>query len=104
MTMPRSDSTFNELHIREKLILLSEIIQWMISISKEFDQRTERTIIDRVIDLMSIDTMLSYYIDYERYANSVLNKDKMENLKLKMDLDEALTELKILRETIENNL
>tara|TARA_R110000822_G_scaffold92234_1_gene212424 strand:+ start:2868 stop:3176 length:309 start_codon:yes stop_codon:yes gene_type:complete len=102
--MPRSDSTFNELHIREKLILLSEIIQWMISISKEFDQRTERTIIDRVIDLMSIDTMLSYYIDYERYANSVLNKDKMENLKLKMDLDEALTELKILRETIENNL
>lgn len=91
-----SDSTFNELHVREKQYLLSAIVMWLndeAAVTK--DSQLQNEIINKVIDLMEVDKVLSYFVDYEISTTRFLHEARLENLKLKV-------ENQTLRDTINN--
>ena len=59
-----SDPTFNELHIREKQLVLGDTLLWMNQMAQEEDDiRYQNEIINRVIDLIEIDRVMNYFIE-----------------------------------------
>ena len=94
--MHPSDSTFNELHVREKQYLLAAIVMWLNDeASVTSDRKLQNELINKVIDLMEVDKVLSYFVDYEITTTRFLHEARLENLKLK-------SENNTLKDTINN--
>lgn len=98
-----SDPSFNELHIREKQILLGEILIWMNDLAQDSPStREQNDIINRVIDLIEIDRILNYFIDFERSSNRFLNDARRENAKLRYDVYEKDLRIDELQKALDN--
>lgn len=103
-----SDPTFNELHIREKQLLLGETLLWMNQMAQEEDDiRYQNEIINRVIDLIEIDRVMNYFIDFERSSNRFLNEARLQNARLKhenQELKEVITNLQNALDNAASNI
>ena len=103
-----SDPTFNELHIREKQLLLGDILLWMNQMAQEEDDiRYQNEIINRVIDLIEIDRVMNYFIDFERSSNRFLNEARLQNARLKhenQELKEVITNLQNALDNAASNI
>ena len=103
-----SDPTFNELHIREKQLLLGDTLLWMNEMAQgEDDIRYQNEIINRVIDLIEIDRVMNYFIDFERSSNRFLNEARLQNARLKhenQELKEVITNLQNALDNAASNI
>ena len=103
-----SDPTFNELHIREKQLLLGDTLLWMNQMAQEEDDiRYQNEIINRVIDLIVIDRVMNYFIDFERSSNRFLNEARLQNARLKhenQELKEVITNLQNALDNAASNI
>jgi hypothetical protein len=103
-----SDPTFNELHIREKQLLLGDTLLWMNQMAQEEDDiRYQNEIINRVIDLIEIDRVMNYFIDFERSSNRFLNEARLQNARLKhenQELKEVITNLQNALDNAASNI
>ena len=103
-----SDPTLNELHIREKQLLLGETLLWMNQMAQEEDDiRYQNEIINRVIDLIEIDRVMNYFIDFERSSNRFLNEARLQNARLKhenQELKEVITNLQNALDNAASNI
>jgi|TARA_R110000822_G_scaffold35184_6_gene99302 hypothetical protein len=98
-----SDPTFNELYIREKQINLGAILIWMNEMAQDEENlRYQNEIINKVIDLIEIDRVLNYFIDFERSCNRFLNEAKLENAKLKYENKEMANTIDKLQNILDN--
>jgi hypothetical protein len=98
-----SDPTLNELHIREKQLLLGDTLLWMNQMAQEEDDiRYQNEIINRVIDLIEIDRVMNYFIDYERSTNRFLNEARLTNAKLKLENQEMKQTIDKLQKALDN--
>lgn len=103
-----SDPTFNELHIREKQLLLGDTLLWMNQMAQDEDDiRYQNEIINRVIDLIEIDRVMNYFIDFERSSNRFLNEARLQNARLKhenQELKEVITNLQNALDNAASNI
>ena len=98
-----SDPTFNELHIREKQMLLSAILIWLNDCAQYADTTQEQNdIINKIIDLVEVDRVLNYFIDYERSTMRFLNEARMINAKLKLENQEMKDTIDKLQKSFDN--
>lgn len=98
-----SDTTFNELHIREKQMLLGAILIWLNDCAQYTETTQEQNdIINRIIDLVEIDRVLNYFIDYERSVNRLLSTARLDNAKLKVENSEMKQTIDKLQKALDN--
>ena len=98
-----SDPTFNELHIREKQMLLSAILIWLNDCAQYADTTQEQNdIINKIIDLVEVDRVLNYFIDYERSSSRFLNEARLINAKLKLENQEMKDTIDKLQKALDN--
>jgi hypothetical protein len=98
-----SDPTFNELHIREKQMLLGAILIWLNDLANYAETHTEQNdIINKIIDLVEVDRVMNYFIDYERSTNRFLNEARLENAKLKYENQEMKQTIDKLQKALDN--
>ena len=98
-----SDPTFNELHIREKQMLLGSILIWLNDYANYVDNVQEQNdIINKIIDLVEVDRVLNYFIDYERSTSRFLNEARLENAKLKYENQEMKQTIDKLQKALDN--
>jgi|TARA_B100001057_G_scaffold491471_1_gene581787 hypothetical protein len=80
------DSSFNELHIREKLILFGDHLVWLNDCAmQEKNLEIQNEIINQVIQLTDVMRCLEYFMDYERTANSKIQERSLDLAKLKLE-------------------
>jgi hypothetical protein len=80
------DSSFNELHIREKLILFGDHLVWLNDCAmQEKNLEIQNEIINQVIQLSDVMRCLEYFMDYERTANSKIQERSLDLAKLKLE-------------------
>jgi len=98
-----SDPTFNELHIREKQMLLGSILLWLNdSANYAQDHEEQNDIINKIIDLVEVDRVMNYFIDYERSTNRFLNEARLTNAKLKLENQEMKQTIDKLQKALDN--
>lgn len=97
-----SDPSFNELHIRERQMILGQIMIELKDLAEAFDGATQNGIIDNVIDLISIDECLAYFINYERSANAQLNEARLQNAKQRLEIQGLKDEVTHLQKSLNN--
>lgn len=98
-----SDQTFNELHIREKQMLLGAILIWLNDQAQFAETVQEQNdIINRIIDLVEVDRVMSYFIDYERSTARFLNEAHLTNARLKLDNKEQAETIGKLQKALDN--
>lgn len=64
--------------------------------------REQNDIINRVIDLIEIDRILNYFIDFERSSNRFLNEARLENAKLRYENQEMKKTIDNLQKALDN--
>lgn len=82
--MPLSNS-LNELVIRSHQMNLHVVTEGLYNMMNGNDEIRE-TMVDWILDLQNIDNCLSYFINYERTLNGMVNEAKLENAKLVMEM------------------
>jgi hypothetical protein len=98
-----SDPTFNELHIREKQMLLGAILVWLNDCAQYSESTQEQNeIINKIIDLVEVDRVMNYFIDYERSSNRFLNEARLQNAKLKYENEEMKQTIDKLQNALDN--
>jgi hypothetical protein len=98
-----SDNTFNELHIREKQMLLGAILIWLNDHAQYAETTQEQNeIINKIIDLVEVDRVLNYFIDYERSTNRFLSDARLQNAKLKYENEEMKQTIEKLQKSLDN--
>lgn len=98
-----SDTTFNELHIREKQMLLAAILIWLNDCAQYAETTQEQNdIINKIIDLVEVDRVLNYFIDFERSVNRFLNEARLTNAKLKYENQEMKQTIEKLQKALDN--
>jgi hypothetical protein len=98
-----SDTTFNELHIREKQMLLGAILIWMNDCAQYAESTQEQNdLVNKIIDLVEVDRVMNYFIDYERSSMRFLNEARMINAKLKLENQEMKDTIDKLQKSLDN--
>ena len=98
-----SDPTFNELHIREKQMLLGAILIWMNDCAQYAETTQEQNdLVNKIIDLVEVDRVMNYFIDYERSSMRFLNEARMINAKLKLENQEMKDTIDKLQKALDN--
>jgi hypothetical protein len=97
-----SDPTFNELHIRERQLVLGQIMLDLKDLADIFEGDDQNGIVDNIIDLISIDECLSYFVNYERSANAQLNQARLQNAKQRLEIQGLKDELTHLQKSLDN--
>ena len=98
-----SDNTFNELHIREKQMLLGAILIWLNDCAQYAESTQEQNdIVNKIIDLVEVDRVMNYFIDYERSSMRFLNEARMINAKLKLENQEMKDTIDKLQKSLDN--
>ena len=62
----------------------------------------QNDIINKIIDLVEVDRVLNYFIDYERSVNRFLNEARLENAKLKYENQEMKQTIDKLQKALDN--
>lgn len=97
-----SDPSFNELHIRERQMILGQIMIELKDLADVFEGDTQNGIVDNIIDLISIDECLAYFVNYERSVNSQLNEARLQNAKHRLEIQGLKDELTHLQKSLDN--
>lgn len=98
-----SDPSFNELHIREKSLLLGAHLLWLNELAQDArDSSEQNDIIDKLIDLIEVQRCMDYFIDFERSANRSLNEARRENASLRYDIYEKNQRIEELQKALDN--
>ena len=98
-----SDPTFNELHIREKQMLLSAHLIWLNELANLQDTVDDQNdVVNKLIDLVEVDRVMNYFIDYERSVNRFLNEARLENAKLRYENQEMKKTIDNLQKALDN--
>lgn len=99
--MYHSDNTMNELVLRERQIRLSSVINWLKDVADGQDAKMRNEIIDQIIELVSVDSAISYFITYERDMNRFLNQAKLTNARQLLEINELKEQVKSLSDSLE---
>jgi len=67
-----------------------------------FEGDAQNGIVDNIIDLISIDECLSYFVNYERSANAQLNQARLQNAKQRLEIQGLKDELTHLQKSLDN--
>lgn len=97
-----SDPSFNELHIRERQLVLGQIMLDLKDLADIFEGDAQNGIVDNIIDLISIDECLSYFVNYERSVNAQLNQARLQNAKQRLEIQGLKDELTHLQKSLDN--
>lgn len=96
-----SDNTMNELVLRERQFRLAAVINWMKDLADEQDSKMRNEIIDQIIELVAIDSAISYFITLERDMNRMLNQARLTNAKQLLEINELKDQLRNLNDAFE---
>ena len=96
-----SDNTMNELVLRERQFRLAAVINWMKDLADEQDSKMRNEIIDQIIELVAIDSAISYFITLERDMNRMLNQARLTNAKQLLEINDLKEQLKNLNDAFE---
>jgi uncharacterized protein YerC len=77
-------STMNELVIRSHQMRMHAVMEGLYSISQG-NEEIHDSVIDWILDLQNIDNCLSYFINFERTINIMVNEARLENAKLNLE-------------------
>jgi hypothetical protein len=84
--MPLFDS-LNELVIRGHQMRMHAVQEGLYNISLE-NEEMRNVVVDWILDLQNIDHALSYFINYERMLNMMVNEAKLDNAKMRLQIEE----------------
>lgn len=96
-----SDNTMNELVLRERQFRLAAVINWMKDLSDEQDSKMRNEIIDQIIELVAVDSAISYFITLERDMNRMMNQARLTNAKQLLEINELKDQLRNLNDAFE---
>jgi ABC-type transporter Mla subunit MlaD len=80
-------SSLNELIIRGHQIQMHGVQEGLYNLAQGNDHLRE-SLTDWILDLQNINTVLDYYVDYERRANRLVNEARLENAKQNYEMQQ----------------
>ena len=84
-------------------MLLGAILIWLNECANYAETTQEQNdIINKIIDLVEVDRVLNYFIDYERSVNRFLNDARLDNTKLKYENQEMKQTIDKLQKALDN--
>ena len=84
-------------------MLLGAILIWLNDCAHYAETTQEQNdIINKIIDLVEVDRILNYFIDYERSVNRFLGEARLENSKLKLENNEMKQTIDKLQKALDN--
>ena len=84
-------------------MLLGAILIWLNDCAQYSETTQEQNdIINKIIDLVEVDRVLNYFIDYERSSMRFLNEARMINAKLKLENQEMKDTIDKLQKSLDN--
>lgn len=92
-----SDPSFNEMYVREHQLRMGGVMLWLKELADEQDPKLANEIINNLIELIEVDNILSYFVNYERSCNDMLNKARLQNAKQIMEINTLKDEVKALQ-------
>jgi hypothetical protein len=96
-----SDNSINELVLRERQLRLAAVVNWMKDLSDDQDPKMRNEIINQIIELVSVDSAISYFITLERDMNRMLNQARLTNAKQLIEINDLKEKLKNLNDAFE---
>lgn len=96
----------HDMYIREKQLLLAGTAIWIAKMASEHSKNREiqDDLLNHMYNCHYADLLLQQYIDYREYTNSVINKVRLKNAKLRISNEELAAEVQRLQGIIEDNL
>lgn len=84
-------------------MLLGAILIWLNDCAHYAETTQEQNdIINKIIDLVEVDRVMNYFIDYERSVNRFLSEARLENAKLKLENQEMKQTIDKLQNALDN--
>lgn len=96
-----SDNTINELVLRERQMRLAAVVNWMKDLADDQDSKMRSEIIDQIIELVAVDSAISYFINLERDMNRMMNQARLTNAKQLLEINELKDQLRNLNDAFE---
>ena len=97
------DNSFNELHIREKLIVFGNHLIYLNECAQiEQDLKIQNDIINQVIELSDVAKCLEYYLDYERSISKKFQERSLDIAKLKLENRELKEKISNYEKALDN--
>jgi hypothetical protein len=96
-----SDNTINELVLRERQMRLAAVVNWMKDLADDQDPKMRNEIIDQIIELVAVDSAISYFINLERDMNRMMNQARLTNAKQLLEINELKEQLRNLNDAFE---
>lgn len=96
-----SDNTINELVLRERQMRLAAVVNWMKDLADDQEPKMRNEIIDQIIELVAIDSAISYFINLERDMNRMMNQARLTNAKQLLEINDLKEQLKNLNDAFE---
>lgn len=96
-----SDPTFNEMHIREHQLRMGGVMLWLKELADEQDPKMANEIVNNLIELIEVDNILSYFMNYERSCNDMLNKARLQNARQIIEINTLKDEIKALQNALD---
>ncbi len=96
-----SDPSFNEMYVREHQLRMGGVMLWLKELADDQDPKLANEIINNLIELIEVDNILSYFVNYERSCNDMLNKARLQNAKQIMEINTLKDEIKALQHALD---
>ena len=96
-----SDNSMNELVLRERQLRLAAVLNWLKDLSDDQEPKMQNEIINQIIELVSVDSAISYLITLERDMNRMLNQARLTNAKQLLEINELKDQLRNLNDAFE---
>lgn len=96
-----SDNSMNELVLRERQLRLAAVLNWLKDLSDDQEPKMQNEIINQIIELVSVDSAISYFITLERDMNRMLNQARLTNAKQLLEINELKDQLRNLNDAFE---
>lgn len=96
-----SDNSMNELVLRERQLRLAAVVNWLKDLSDDQEPKMRNEIINQIIELVAVDSAISYFITLERDMNRMLNQARLTNAKQLLEINELKDQLRNLNDAFE---
>lgn len=97
------DNSFNELHIREKIIVFGGHLMWLNDcVQNETNLKIQNDIINRILELAEVVKCLEYYLDYERSVSKKFNETSLEFSKIRLENEQLKQKIKNYEKSLDN--
>jgi hypothetical protein len=96
-----SDNSMNELVLRERQLRLAAVLNWLKDLSDDQEPKMQNEIINQIIELVAVDSAISYFITLERDMNRMLNQARLTNAKQLLEINELKDQLRNLNDAFE---